>query len=124
RLDRAMEGDDRGSGPEDRTAAPALYRYGTSRLRAGFTAQVAASAISVTIHFSPAAGPGPAAMLLLKGYDYLSRGQLLAVRDTPAQVKQQSPVRIGETRLDFSRRRLSSQREGHRQKPQPKMHTR
>ena len=33
RLDRAVEGDDRGSAPEDRAPAPALHRRGQARLR-------------------------------------------------------------------------------------------
>ena len=40
RLDRAVEGDDRGSGPEDRPPAPALYRRDAARLSADLTKEV------------------------------------------------------------------------------------
>ena len=40
RLDRTMERNDRGSAPEDRAPASALYRRHSARLRADFAAEV------------------------------------------------------------------------------------
>ena len=40
RLDRAVEGDDRGPEPEDRPPAPALHRRDAARLRADLAAEV------------------------------------------------------------------------------------
>ena len=42
RLDRAVEGNDRGSEPEDRPPAPALYRRHAARLPADFPAEIGA----------------------------------------------------------------------------------
>ena len=42
RLDRPVEGNDRGSGSEDRPPAPALYRRGAARLSADLAPEVAA----------------------------------------------------------------------------------
>src|SRR5262249_23252000 len=40
RLDRAVEGNDRGSAPEARASAPALYRLAATRLSADFATEV------------------------------------------------------------------------------------
>ena len=55
RLDRAVEGDDRGPEPEDRPAAPALYRRRPARLRA------AAQALERFPYFLSEAAPSGAA---------------------------------------------------------------
>jgi citrate synthase len=46
RLDRAMEGDDRGSEPEDRPSAPALYRGDPAGLQPDLTAEVTTGRMS------------------------------------------------------------------------------
>ncbi len=45
RLDRPVEGDDRGSEPEDRPAAPALHRPDRARIRADLPAEVTSTSL-------------------------------------------------------------------------------
>ena len=55
RLDRAVEGDDRGSEPEDRPPAPALHRRDAARLQADLAAEV--TGLSSALASPPRARP-------------------------------------------------------------------
>ena len=53
RLDRAVEGNDRGSGPEDRPPAPALYRRDAARVSADFAEEVERRGVDCTLRSCP-----------------------------------------------------------------------